>query len=521
MTTIRIIGKGIKAGSLYQPIRHLAGRITKTAPPKHYNEQIKAIYNAILNQLWHYTYDPKNAEFLTTEPEQMFELTLGSGHSDRRGYGDCDDIAQSGGALLRSIGMDVLIATTVRDGSLHIFDHVFLFVKPPNSPDWIPFDPVLPSYNNKKGFGDIVSYKRLALWSLDGQLVQKIGPFPPKFDSVMRTYGRRQLSGAFKNLTGTEKTVTMKKNNLQPSYFDFEDYSGMLGVDEEIKPDPISGRFRLSPDVLPDFQIHGIVGFGLYNDNMGYVTGAAVPNLMVEVDESDMMGNTGLVRTKHFELDPAEYAHVIATGAPKTGALAMADDGEIYEWQDNPDGMGGIFKRLARRVKKRFKKIGSGIASRAKGIARRVKTFAKRIGDTKVFRLGKRLIKSGIKYVKPFLKKYGGKFMQAVAPVAGLIPGAGPFVTAALVAGGKAYDIAQKARVAINKYGQPLFKNLKQANTFKSMLKNEASSMGKHRAKQILDQIAAARGMAGDDTPSMMINGAKWRTVNAPGYGWA
>jgi hypothetical protein len=519
MTTIRIIAKGIKAGALYQPIRHLAGRITKTAPPKHYVEQIKAIYNAILTQLWHYTYDPKGAEFLTTEPEQMFELTLGGGHSDRRGYGDCDDIAQSSGALLRSIGMDVLIATTVREGSPHIFDHVFLFVKPPNSPDWIPFDPVLPSYNNKKGFGDIVSYKRLALWSLDGQLVQKIGPFPPKFDSVMRAYGRRQLSGAFKTLTGAEKAKKMP-SNFQPSYFDFQDYSGYLGADEEIKPNPVSGRYKLNPEIFPDFQIHGVIGFGMYNEEMGYTTGAAVPHIMAEVDESDMIGNTGLVRTKHFELDPADYAHIIATGAPKMGSLAMADDGEIYEWQSNPDGMGGLFKKLARRIKKRVKKIGRKISKKAKGIARRVKKFAKKVGGTKLFRLGKRLIKTGLKYVKPLLKKYGGKIMQAVAPIAGLVPGAGPFLSTALVVGGKAYDIAQKAKVVIDKFGKPLFKSLKQAKSFKGMLKDAARQIGKQGAKQILSKYAASKGLSGADEPLLMAQGSKWRTVNTPGYGW-
>jgi hypothetical protein len=513
-----MIAMGIKAGALYQPIRHLAGRITKTAPPKHYLKQIESIYDAITKHLWHYTYDPKGAEFLTTEPRQMFELTLGGGHNDKRGYGDCDDIAQSAGALLRSIGMDVLIATTVRPGSPHIFDHVFLFVKPPHSPDWVPFDPVLPSWTNKKGFGDIVNYQRLALWSLDGKLVKKIGPFPPDFDSVMRQYGGRQLLGAFTTLTGTE--TKKKMQNQQPSYFDFKDYSGFLGADEEITPNPVSGRYRLGPDVLPDFQMHGVIGFGMFNDEMGAVTGAAVPHIMAEVDESDMLGDTGLVRTKHFELDPADYAHIIKNGVPKIGSLAMADDGEVYTWQPNPDGIGGLFKRLARRVKRRVKKIGRRVKRRAKGIARRVKRFAKRIGKTKLFRLGKRLIKTGMKYVKPFLKRYGGKIMQAVAPIAGLVPGAGPFLSTALVVGGKAYDIAQKAKVVIDKFGKPLFKSLKQAKSFKGMLKDAARKMGRRGATQIMRKFAASRGMAGVEDPNLLMEGARWRTVNSPGYGW-
>lgn len=518
MTTIRLIGQGIKKGSLYQPIRHLAGRATKIAPPKHYLKQIESIYDAIVKNFWHYTYDPKNAEFLTTEPKQMFELTLGNGHNDKRGYGDCDDIAQSAGALLRSIGMDVLIATTVRPGSPHIFDHVFLFVKPPHSPEWVSFDPVLPSWNNNKGFGDIVNYQRLALWSLDGKLVKKIGPFPPKFDSVMRQYSSRQLLGAFKNLTGTE--TKNKMQNQQPTYFDFQDYSGFLGADDEIAPNSVSGRYHLGPDVLPDFQMHGVIGFGMYNDEMGAVSGAAVPNIMAEVDEGDLLGDTGFVRTKHFELDPADYAHVIKNGVPKVGSLAMADDGEVYTWQPNPDGIGGLFKRLARRAKKRVKKIGRRIKKRAKGISRRVRKFAKRIGRTKVFRLGKRLVRTGMKFVKPLLKRYGGKIMQAVAPIAALVPGAGPFLSTALVVGGKAYDIAQKAKVVIDKFGKPLFKSLKQAKSFKGMLKNAARNMGKRGATQIMTKFAASRGMAGVDDPSLLMEGARWRTVNNPGYGW-
>lgn len=445
----------------------------------------------------------------------MFELTLGGGATDKRGYGDCDDIAQSAGAMLRTIGMNVMIATSVKPGSPHIFDHVFLFVKPPHSPDWVPFDPVL---YPRKGCGNIVNYKRLALWSLDGRLIKKIGPFPPKFDSVMRRYSGHQLNDAFKNLTGTE--TTKKMNTQQPSYYDFEDYSGLFGADEEIIPNPVSGRVRIGPDVLPDFQMYGVVGFGMYNDDMGYCTGSALPHIMAEVDETDIIPGTGLVRTKHFELDPADYAHVVKTGVPEVGSLAMADDGEIYSWQPNPDGLGGLFKRLRKRVKRRVKKVGRRIKKRAKGISRRVRRFTKKIKGTKLFRLGKRVLKTGMKYVKPFLKRYGGKIMQAVAPIAAMVPGAGPFLSTALVVGGKAYDIAQKAKVVIDKFGKPLFKSLKQAKNFKGLLKDAARKMGKRGATGIMKKFAASRGMAGDD-PSLMDEGARWRILNTPGYGWA
>lgn len=511
MTTIRIIGRGIQAGGTYQPIRHLAGRITKTAPPKNYYAQIQAIYDAITRHLWHYTYDPVGAEFLTTEPRQIYEITLGGGKQDRRGYGDCDDIAQAAGALLHSIGMEVAIATTVRPGSPHIFDHVFLFVKPPHDRDWIPFDPVL--YPKKK-CGDIVPFERLALWSLDGTLIRKKGPFPSRFDEIMRRYSKRRLDGAFKTLTGAQEKINMQ----QPTIFDFQDYSGFLDADDALPIHPVSGRVNSAH--LPDFQMYGIAGFGAFVDEMGYCSGTAVPNIMAEVDETDFVGNTGLVRTKHFEVDPADYAHIIKTGAPKIGSFAMDDDGQVYTWQPNPDGFGGLFKRLARRVKKRIKRVGKRIKKRATGIARSAKRFAKRIGKTRVFRLGKRVLKTAMKYVKPFLKRYGGKIMQAVAPVAAMIPGAGPFISTALVVGGKAYDIAQKAKVVIDKFGKPLFKSVTQARNFKNALKRAARSMGKAGAKQVLKKFEQKAGIAASGNTMLMTEGSKFRTLHSPGFGW-
>ena len=134
--TIRLIGKAIRDGALYLPIRHLAGRAAAVAPPKNYYAQIRSIYDAITKQWWRYTYDPKGAEVLTVDPKRIFEITLGRGNPNHVGYGDCDDIATASGALLRSIGMDLAICTTVKPGSPFIFDHVFLMVKPPKGPKW-------------------------------------------------------------------------------------------------------------------------------------------------------------------------------------------------------------------------------------------------------------------------------------------------------------------------------------------------------------------------------------------------
>lgn len=104
----------------------------------------------------------------------------------RHGYGDCDDVAVASGALLRSIGMDIRIATTVRPGSRFVFDHVWVLVRPGNIAGWYAFDPVL---FPRRGFGDITDYKRIAIWSLHGDLISRQGPFPARFDATMALYG--------------------------------------------------------------------------------------------------------------------------------------------------------------------------------------------------------------------------------------------------------------------------------------------------------------------------------------------
>jgi hypothetical protein len=512
MTTIKLIGKGIREGSKYLPIRHLAGRAASLAPAKDYPAQIQAIFDAITRDWWRYTFDPVGAEVLTIQPERIFDMTLGSGKQNHSGYGDCDDIAIASGALLNSIGFHTIIATSVKPGSPNIFDHVFIFVKAPGMQKWLCFDPVL---YPKKGLGDIVAFQRLALWSLDGKLLKKIGPFPQRFDAVMKSFGNCQPKILKSNLTGTGEDQTMQN----PNYHTFVDYSDNVQGFGEV---PINAAGKPQLNQLPDFQVYGIAGFGMYNDDMGYMTGDQIPHIMAEVDESDTIGNTGLVRTKHFEIDPDEYAYMVKNGVPRVGAMALGDDGDIVAWQPGYNGMGGFFKRLARRVKKRVKKVARRVGKRFRRVGRGIKRFAKRIGRSKVFRLGKRVLKTAMKYVKPYLKKYGGKIMKAVAPVAAMIPGAGPFITTALVVAGRARDIAKKAKVAFDKYGKPVFRNIKQARDYKALLRNEARKLGKRGAKKIMKAYAQKKGLAGFGESDMNTwgRGICWRTVNHAGFGW-
>lgn len=482
--TIRLIGQGIRRGSLFLPIRHLAGRATSTAPPKNYLAQMKAVYDAIVNDWWHYTLDPKGAEVLTIDPERIYAVTLGKGAPGRRGYGDCDDIATASGALLASIGMDVQIATTVAPNSPYIFDHVFIFAKPPRSQKWVCFDPVLVP---KMGFGDITKFKRIALWDLNGNLISKRGPFPPRFNAVMSLYGSDQPYIDPSIPTGAEKALTMQTQN--PTFHQFPDYADVLGFFGDVSADNSpSERDLYRDDVLPDFARHGIVGYGAYAGIMGTMGGDEVPRIMAEYDRSDEIGNTGFVRTKHFELAPDDYAYIQQYGIPRMGALALADDGEFYQWQSNPEGVGGFFKKLFKKAKKAVGKV-------AKRVKRRVKKFVSRLpGGKMLWKLGSKLHRTAMKIVKPMLKVIG-PIAKKIAPVAALIPGIGPAVSAGLMITGKVYDVAKKYGVKFDSQKRPLIQNKAQGKAFAVALAKAGQKMGKTGAARAIEIFKRRHGI--------------------------
>jgi hypothetical protein len=492
-TTIRLIGQAIQKGSLYLPIRHLAGRAASTAPPKNYYAQIRAIYHAITTQWWRYTFDPKGAEVLTIAPEQIFQITLGHGKNNHQGYGDCDDVTIASGALLASIGFDIRIATTVKPGSPFIFDHVFCLVKPTRNGNWMPFDPVL---FPRSGCGDITKFKRIAIWDLNGNLVSKSGPFPPRFDSVMHLYGSDQPAGCNQSLTGTEGMNQM--NTQLPNYYQFPDQAeavGLFGADDIVADKDLPRLHR--DDYLPDFARHGIVGFGAYGGVMGSMTGAQLPQIMAEYDQSDEIGDTGFVRTKHFELAPDDYQYVKINGTVPHGALALADDGEVYQWAANPEGIGGFFKKLFRRAKKGFKRIGRGIRRVARGAKRLVKKFVKKLPMGKMlWKIGSKIHSTAMKIVKPLMKVVG-PIAKKIAPIAALIPGIGPAVSAGLMITGKVYDIAKKYGVKFDKAKRPLIKSKAQGRAFATALAKAGQRMGKKGAKAAIDAYKRKKGGSG------------------------
>ena len=444
---------------------------------------MKAIYNAIVNNWWRYTFDPKGAEVLTIDPEKIYEITLGRGIPNHSGYGDCDDIAVASGALLASIGFDVRIATTVKPKSPFIFDHVFVFAKAQNGP-WVCFDPVL---FPRAGFGDITKFKRIALWDLKGNLISKRGPFPPRFDAVMSLFGSVQPA-APQFLTGTESLVKMQTQQ-NPNFYQFPDYAdsiGFFGADD-VLPENEIGRLTRD-DVLPDFAKHGILGFGAYSGIMGTLTGEQVPTVMAEYDGTDEIGNTGYVRTKHFEMAPDDYTFAKINGVPPMGALALADDGEVYQWAANPEGIGGFFKKLFKKAKKKVRKL----AKKAKKFVKKIVTKLP-LGKT-MWKIGSKIHKTAMKIAKPLLKVIG-PIAKKIAPVAALIPGIGPAVSAGLMITGKVYDVAKKYGVKFDKNKRPIIKSKSQGRAFATALAKQGQKMGKRGAKAAIAAYRRKKGM--------------------------
>lgn len=215
-------------------------------------------------------------------------------------------------------------------------------------------------------------------------------------------------------------------------------------------------------------------GFGKYYGSLGAILD---PGIDIEMHPDDDLGD-GTFRTPMLELSPFDYEYVKTVGFGYPGMMAVSDLGAVYEYVS--DALGGWFKRIAKGVKslgkKVGKKIGKGIKKGAKAgfkLARskvksklksltkgpfaatmdkwkgRIKLGRKLLSKTKwgraVVKIGDKVLKTGMKIVKP-LAKHVGKWAPRLAPVAALIPGVGPAISSAMLAAGQVAN-------AINKYG--------------------------------------------------------------------
>lgn len=443
--TIGLIGKAIRDGSTYLPIRNRAAALASLAQPKNYSEQARHVYDDFVKR-WRYVKDPFKRELVTTSPKQIFRLVMGGRSSDPgvgfgRGAGDCDDATVAMGAQLASIGFPVRIAVIAPVGAPAgpLMSHVFPLVQIPGA-GWIAADPVVyPTH----GFGYLPPHSRLAVYNLDGRLITTAG----------NVHG---LSGT---LEGDSDQMTEQQIPHISNWQDFSGFGDHAGEDED----------------LLDFRIHGVKAFGIYSDDYGVIDlGDYSTTLLAEVETDE----NGKAWTPALELAPDDYQHMRNVGSPYHGMLALGDviDPDtgyptVYTWDQNL----GFFKKLFRRVKRRVKSVVRKVKRKVKKIAR--KLLAKIPGGKFLMKLGKKLWKISKKLVGP-LMKYIGPIAKKLAPIAALIPGYGPAVAAALYKTGKIADLMKKHGVKIaqkvGKIGKIRFKSGKSGKQFARALKKAA-----------------------------------------------
>lgn len=173
-TTLRYIAKGIRDCSCYLPIRNKAAGAAACAPRKNYLAQMKSVFDDFVKN-WRYVFDIHGLETVTIGPKAVYNIVMGNNggaNGNGLGVGDCDCCTVAIGALAKSIGFPVRIATTAPPGMPGInFTHVFAQVNIPGH-GWVTVDPVLLP---KAGFGAITPHSRLAIWDLKGRLIATRG----------------------------------------------------------------------------------------------------------------------------------------------------------------------------------------------------------------------------------------------------------------------------------------------------------------------------------------------------------
>lgn len=444
--TIRLMGRAIRRASVYPPIRNHAAAVATTAPPKDFLGQLQAIYRDFTDR-WRYVKDPVSRELLTYSPQAIWNLTMagdGVGVGRGRGAGDCDCAAMALGAQLEAIGFRTRLGTTVKAPPGRLFGHVFLQAKVPNF-GWVTIDPVL---YPKKHFGAVAKHTRIAWWDLDGNLLG--------------------VRGNYTGLSGLEKEA----DDMQtPNIEQWPDYGlGAVTPDDGMEPIDWSsvGLKNWGYVPGPDGQRYSAVA------SYGYIDGAQLNGMAVEVDENDDWGD-GNVRTPMLELAVDDYQYVVNNGQPYDGMLALGDTGEVYYY----DGL-GFFKKLFKKIKRKVKKV-----------ARRVKRGIKKV--LKKSRFGRFLLKIGgkikriaMRVVRP-LMKFVGKWAGKLAPIAALIPGYGTAIAGALAAAGKVAKLMTKFGVRTKgKKGKVRglkLKNPRKLPRFQRALKKEAKRMQKFKRR--------------------------------------
>ncbi len=460
--TLKKIGEGANALTRYLPAIKQAQRLASRARPKDYLGQVHQIYNDFIKK-WRYVFDPDRVEMVHVSGPSLWGEVYGANRNRKageHGSGDCDDAAALIAGMLGAIGLKTRIATTSPPGSPQIFSHVFAQTYIPKR-GWITVDPV--GYP-KHGFGWIQPHQRIAYWNLDGKLIGAQGSLPKNFRLNFGLSGEESRGIEMYGLAG----LAAANEKAFPDYG--LETMGFAGTDNE------------EPE---DWSKNVLVGFGAYVNQMPVVDGS---HILMETDEDDEIGDTGLVRTKMLEMSPEDMQQIQQTGFPRPGAVALADDGEIYQYTPNYDGLGGFFKRLRKRIKKRIKKA----VKRVRKIGR--KLIKKLPGGKYLLKISDKIHKISMKLVRP-LAKVVGKWAKRLAPIAAFIPGYGPAIAGALMAAGAIANVINKVGARVDRItGKPKFKSGRQAKQFQRLLKREAQKMKRSgQAKRIVRQTFRKR----------------------------
>lgn len=243
-----------------------------------------------------------------------------------------------------------------------------------------------------------------------------------------------------------------------------------------------------------DWSKNIVSGFGAHVGSLGYVWEQdKLPPVEVSDDDITTQGFGGYVRTPVLELGASDYQQFVNTGEVPDQAIALGDDGELYQYS----GLDGFFKRLFKRVRKAVKKVRSKIRKKIRGLLKRT-----RFGRI-LLKVHDRVVGVMMKIVKP-LAKVVGKWASKLAPIAAIIPGYGTAVAGALLAAGKIANVMNKYGGVIRdvvsppgdghkkeiKHKKLYFASKGQEHKFKAALKAEAEQM-KVRPKQELLKIAS------------------------------
>jgi len=420
--TVQVIGKAIQNGTTTPQIRIHSATLATTAPRKNYLAQAKAIFDDVLKN-WRYVFDPVGRETVVASGKAAWNLVHG-GLGNRLGFGDCDDTTALSGAMLQSIGFPVRIVTTMMPGR-RSDSHVYIETKIPRI-GWIPFDPV--AYPEFKFTQEPPSIRRTR-WDLNG--------------NVLSVTGRRP-SG---ELHGVDNM-----NSAYQQHWDerpLEDL-GLAGLDDTTEPDR--------------FETAGLVGFGAAADRYGVIDGFSLGGFA----EVELDGDSSYVMTPMIEVNKRDFGYLQRYGRPYAGMNGLGCDGALYAYMPSEDGLSGLWSRIKRGVRK--------IRKRVRRRAKRIIKKARRAGKYLV-KFGKKVKKVALKTIKPVLRKIG-KFSKYLAPIAAIVPGIGPAITAGLMATGKVAEIAQKFGVMQSKKtGKLIFKNPKQRKLFQRALTHQAKGL--------------------------------------------